>query len=350
VVGPQVTGGSIIGTDNDVSGVFFKITAATATIKVPVFKDTEVEGPETFTFTLVDGEAYNVRPDRSSFTVRIEDTIDPPVVTMTGGPAIISESAGTVLELSFATTGEIPPGGITAVLEITDPLLLGDQISRPSNANSTGITIPPGSRQTITDANGNFVKLLQRVVITDANATLRMPVVNDIIQETDKNYSIKLVDGEGYNLDAAAANTASFTVTDGAIPAVVPTVSVTATPIALYESEQTAVTLTFTTDGVIPEGGLQVFLDSNTFAALGEFDIQGRAQNPGGVAGPVITGGTIVGTDNDVSHHPDRPSPPGQRGRKSRNFHLSPDRRRGIQRQFQPGRVRRQHLRHPPRG
>jgi Ca2+-binding RTX toxin-like protein len=139
------------------------------------------------------------------------------------------------------------------------------------------------------------------VIITDANATLRMPVVNDIIQETDKSYSIKLVDGEGYNLDAAAANTASFLVTDGALPAAPPVVSVTATPTALFESEQTAITLTFSTTGAIPTGGLQVFLDSGVFAALGEFDIQGRAQNPGGVVGPVITGGAIVGTDNDVS-------------------------------------------------
>jgi large repetitive protein len=301
IVGPQVTGGTITGTDNDVSGVFFKITAATATIKVPVFKDTEAEGPETLTFTLAEGEAYNVRPDRSSVTVRIEDTIEPPVVTMTGSPALLKESDGSVLELSFATTGTIPPGGITAILEITDPLLLGDQISRPSSANSTGITIPAGSRQTITDANGNFVKILQRITITDANATLRMPVVNDILQETDKSYSIKLIDSDGYNLDAAAANTANFTVSDGTIPAVVPTVSVTATPTALFESEQTAITLTFATTGTIPTGGLQVFLDSGVFASLGEFDVQGRAQNPGGVVGPQITGGAIVGTDNDVS-------------------------------------------------
>jgi VCBS repeat-containing protein len=309
--GPIVTGGAIVGTNETAGGFFVRIlpaaagaTTATTTIKVPVFKDPATEAPEgseTLTFTLRDGELYNLSTTASqnSVTLTIEDTIAPPVVTLASTSTVLNETGG-VVELTFATTGAIPPGGITAVLEITDPDLF-NQISRPSNANSTGITIPTGSRTTITDANGKFVKVLQRVTITEPNATLRLPVLEDILQETDKSYAIKLIDSDGYNVDAAAANTASFTLTDGTIPAIVPTVSVTATPTALFESEQTAVTLTFATTGTIPAGGLQVFLDSGVLAALGEFDVQGRAQNPSGVVGPQITGGAIVGTDNDIS-------------------------------------------------
>jgi large repetitive protein len=225
---PIITGGEIIGINETAGGFFVKIlpaaagaTTATATIKVPVFQDPATEAPEgseTLTFTLRDGELYNVRSTQSSVTLTIEDTIDPPVVTLASTNAIVNETGG-VVELSFTTTGIIPPGGTTVTLEITDPDLF-NQIRRASNtgSNNTGLTIPAGSRQTITDADGNFVKLLQQVTITEQNAVLRLGVLEDIIQEADKSYSIKLVDGEAYNLDAAAVNTASFTLTDGVLP------------------------------------------------------------------------------------------------------------------------------------
>ncbi|NJN29417.1 MAG: cadherin-like domain-containing protein [Synechococcales cyanobacterium RM1_1_8] len=303
VQGPVVVGGSIVGTNETAGGFFFRINSPTATITVPVFQDDVTEGSETLTFVLRDGEQYQVNPNLSSVTVGIEDTIAPPVVSLVSStPTLVSESEGSVLELTFATTGTIPATGTTIVLEITDPALLGDQISRPSNqGDNVGITIPGGSRTTITDENGNFVKLLQRIVITEPNAVLRLPVLDDIIQEADASYSIKLVDGEGYSIDAAAANTATFTVTDGPLLANPPVVSIRAMPTALFESEGTEVTLTFNVDGIIPEGGLNIFVDSGVGAAVGEFAINGNARNGIVTGGLVTTGGAVTGTDGDAS-------------------------------------------------
>ncbi|WP_414526556.1 Ig-like domain-containing protein [Nodularia chucula] len=301
VEGVTVTGGEIVGTDEDVSGFFFRMDEANASISVPVFSDDVTEGLETYTFTIVEGEAYNVRSSRPSVTFSIEDTVEPPVVSMSGSPTLLREDQGTVLELNFSTTGTIPSSGTTVVLEITNPSLLGTQISNPSNGgDNVGISIPGSSRTTITDENGNFVRLLQRVTITEANATLRLPVVDDIIEEMDTEYTLTLVEGEGYNLDATGVNSVTFTVSDGELPSPVPIIGVTATPETLIESEQTVLTVTLSAEGEIPEGGVTVFLDSNVARAIAEFDITGNART-GEVEGVTVTGGEIVGTDEDVS-------------------------------------------------
>ncbi|ACB52381.1 hypothetical protein cce_3033 [Crocosphaera subtropica ATCC 51142] len=301
VEGVEVTGGEIVGTDNDVSGFFFRIDQANATISVPVFSDDVTEGLETFTFALAEGESYNVRSSRPSVTFSIEDVLEPPVVSMSGSPTLLREDEGTVLELNFTTIGDIPASGTTVVLETTDPLLLGTQISNPSNGgDNVGISIPSGSRTTITDEDGNFLRLLQRVTITEANATLRLPVVDDIFEEMDTEYTLTLIEGEGYNLDETGVNSATFTVSDGELPSNVPTIGVTATPETLVESEQTVLTVSLNAQGEIPEGGVTVFLDSNVARAIAEFDIEGNART-GEVEGVQVTGGEIVGTDNDVS-------------------------------------------------
>ncbi|KPQ36560.1 MAG: D-alanyl-D-alanine carboxypeptidase [Phormidesmis priestleyi Ana] len=305
VEGIVVAGGSIVGTNETAGGFFFRVTEEFSSISVPVFQDDVVEGDETLVFTLRDGENYQVREGRESFSVTINDTDTPPIVTLTSSsPTLLSESEGSVLELNFSAIGTIPESGTTVVLEITDPLLLGEQIGRPSGeGDNVGITIPRGSRTTINDDDGNFVKLLQRIVITEANATLRLPVVDDILKEEDASYTITLVDGEGYNIDAAAANTATFTVTDGEVPTELTSISLSSTPGTLYESEQTVLSLSLVASRQTPfpeEGGLVVFIDSDVPAALGEFDINGSART-GEVEGVVVSGGEIVGTDEDAS-------------------------------------------------
>ncbi|MDB9499295.1 Ig-like domain-containing protein [Nodularia spumigena] len=301
VTGPVVVGGSIVGTNETAGGLFFRVTEEFSSITVAVFQDDVTEGTEDFTFTLIDGEGYEVREGRGSVSFSIEDVLEPPVVSMSGSPTLLREDEGTVLELNFTTTGIIPSSGTTVVLETTDPRLLGTQISRPSNGgDNVGISVPGGSRTTITDENGNFVRLLQRVTITEANATLRLPVVDDIIEEMDTEYTLTLIEGEGYNLDATGVNSVTFTISDGELPSPVPTIGVTATPETLIESEQTVLTVTLSAEGEIPEGGVTVFLDSGVRAAIGEFDVSGSART-GEVEGVTVTGGEIVGTDEDVS-------------------------------------------------
>ncbi|WP_072066128.1 hypothetical protein, partial [Crocosphaera watsonii] len=96
--------------------------------------------------------------------------------------------------------------------------------------------------------------------------------------------------------------------TDGVTPATTPTVGITVSPenptntdlINLYESDQTVVTAIFTVDGPIPPEGLLVEL-AGPPRSIAEFDV--NATNPRlpeaetVVEGVVVTGGSIVGTD-----------------------------------------------------
>ena len=75
VTGPIVTGGSIAGTNETASALLFRVTEQTATLTVPVFDDGPNEGTETFNYTLLDGEQYEVNPDASDFTVEIKDLV-----------------------------------------------------------------------------------------------------------------------------------------------------------------------------------------------------------------------------------------------------------------------------------
>ncbi|MEM7581397.1 MAG: DUF4114 domain-containing protein, partial [Cyanobacteria bacterium P01_A01_bin.80] len=135
--------------------------------------------------------------------------------------------------------------------------------------------------------------------ITEPNASITIPVFDDLIEEADATYTYNLVNGDGYLVDSSA-NSGTFTVTDGVVGGVGPTVGVSGTPTTLIESEQTALTLTFTTQGDIPPEGLVVILEG-TPRAIAEFDV--NATNPRlpesetVVQGVTVNGGNIVGTD-----------------------------------------------------
>ncbi|MGD1865427.1 MAG: calcium-binding protein, partial [Phormidesmis sp.] len=135
--------------------------------------------------------------------------------------------------------------------------------------------------------------------ITEPTASITLPVSDDLVQEVDQTFTYTLAEGDGYEVDAAA-NSGTFTVTDGGTPATTPVVGVTATPATLVESEQTVLTVTFTTEGDIPAEGLVVQLQGPP-RSIAEFDV--NATNPRlpeaetVVDGVVVDGGSIVGTD-----------------------------------------------------
>ncbi|QYO63263.1 Calx-beta domain-containing protein [Leptolyngbya sp. 7M] len=140
--------------------------------------------------------------------------------------------------------------------------------------------------------------------IKEPTATIKLPVLNDVLEEPDKTFTYTLVEGKGYKVNPAARS-ASFKLTDGVPAGVGPTVSFSATPTALNESEQTAVTLTFTLDSAPPPEGVVVFVDSGVPRALSEFAIvAGNPRNPEDTLNPtglIVTGGRIVGTNEFAS-------------------------------------------------
>ncbi|MEM7552930.1 MAG: DUF4114 domain-containing protein [Cyanobacteria bacterium P01_A01_bin.84] len=315
VTGPVVNGGNIVGTNEVAGALFFRITEPTATITVPVYQDDVAEGTEILNFNLRDGELYNVDQAASAISVTINDAVEP-VVSFSATPTTISEAEGTALVMNFSVNGDIPPEGIAVTLE-GDAARIMQQFTAAQtrfdsetgeifyrfdkglvNNNVVGGTLDLFALEADDPNSPGFLSKFT-FVITEANASITIPVFDDLIEEADATYTYNLVDGEGYAVDGSA-NSATFSVTDGIVGGGGPTVGVSATPTTLIESEQTALTLTFTTQGDIPPEGVVVVLEGSP-RAIAEFDV--NATNPRlpesetVVQGPVVNGGNIVGTD-----------------------------------------------------
>ncbi|MEL6351883.1 MAG: Ig-like domain-containing protein [Cyanobacteria bacterium J06627_28] len=349
VTGPVVTGGNIAGTDEVAGSVFFRITEATASIDVAVFDDDVPEGTENFTFSLVDGEEYEVDGANSGIDLTIEDesvVVADPVVSFSTTSGTLSEAAGDELVLSFAVDGTIPPvvlddegnyvsGGIAVNLE-GDMAEILQQFLAPdgdgavqTRVSDDGVNVfyrfdtsfgpgagleggilevfsledgDPAEGSSDPAAAGTGFLSNFSFIITEPTASITLPVSDDIVQEEDKTFSYTLVGGEGYTVDVGQ-NSGTFTVTDGVAPATSPVVGVTASETTLIEDEQTRTTVTFTTTGDIPPEGLLVQLQGPP-RAVAEFDVNGTnntqprlPEDELVLAGPVVTGGNIAGTD-----------------------------------------------------
>ncbi|MEL7355538.1 MAG: DVUA0089 family protein [Cyanobacteria bacterium J06560_6] len=255
------------------SGFFVTLTEPNATITIPVFDDgaDEDEANESFTFEVIDGEAYNVDEAASSFTLNISDPVDGgnppadglPVVSLEAIPTSISEEGSAedrLLTLAFSVEGEIPEEGLVVTLEnlfgITDQ---SDGEDDRGAFENLGL-VPPF------DQENNLIGIR-----LDANeATLQLPIANDLIEETT-TFNFQLADGEGYTVNPDQSGTL-FTITDdNGGPGVGPTVSFSASTTDLAEGDPFIVN--FTVDGDIPEGGLEVLVQSPVSAALGQFDL-----------------------------------------------------------------------------
>ncbi|HIK07095.1 MAG TPA: calcium-binding protein, partial [Trichormus sp. M33_DOE_039] len=131
--------------------------------------------------------------------------------------------------------------------------------------------------------------------LTQANATVTIPVFDDILEEVDTTYTYQLLASEAYALDPAATST-EVTYTDGVPGGVGPVVSISTAQSNLKEGD--TLTINFSVDGEIPVEGLTVFVLSPTRGALGEFVIFNEDGSPAvtweGIAGfpePDGTGG-----------------------------------------------------------
>jgi hypothetical protein len=323
VTGSVVNGGNIVGTNETAGAIVFRITEPTATITVPVFQDEEEEGLENLTFNLKDGELYNVDSSASAVSVTIED-VQTPTVSFSATPTTISEADGTALVMNFSVEGDIPEEGVTVKLEGDAARIMQQFTAAQTRFNDSGETfnrfdkglvnnnVVGGTLELFSledgdssesasnpDAAGDAYLTNFTFTITEPTASITIPVFDDIIEEADATYTYNLVEGDGYMVDDTA-NSATFTVTDGVVGGGGPTVGVSAAPTTLFESEQTALTLTFTTERDIPSEGVVVVLEGPP-RAIAEFDV--NATNPRlpesetEVTGPVVNGGNIVGTD-----------------------------------------------------
>jgi Bacterial pre-peptidase C-terminal domain/RTX calcium-binding nonapeptide repeat (4 copies) len=231
-----------------------------------------------------------------------------PEVGFSVSPTKLDEEKGGTLVFTFNTTGSIPKEGLVVELkgnaaniltQFTAAQLRFAADGKPFYRFDRNLKVTGGN---LTDNDINPADLSSfKFRIYDAKATIEMPLVNDTVEEKDATYTYTLSAGEGYAIDSKAAS-ASFSLTDGVAGGVGPTVSLTATPSDLYESEATAVTLTLKVAGTIPADGILVYVDSGVPRALSEFDINAAnprtPENNFTVEGLVTKGGTVAGTDN----------------------------------------------------
>ncbi|MEA5513952.1 Ig-like domain-containing protein [Nodularia sp. UHCC 0506] len=295
------------------SAVTVRLLQQTATITLPLFKDEVAEDPKTFTYTLSPVPGYDFVPGENAVTFTIIDVPPAPVVSFTASPEIVNEAEGTILTLTFNTTGDIPAEGITVRLQGDVANIMRQFTAAQVRFDAAANVFYRFDRPLVeTGVTGGTLDLFAletdlssfTFTILEPTATISLPVLNDILEESDATFTYTLEPGEGYTVDPLASS-ASFTVTDGIPGGVGPVVSVSATPTTLFESEQTALTITFTLDSPPPEGGVVVYLDSGVPRSIAQFDVTvDNPRNPEDTLNPVgltTTGGTIAGTNEFVS-------------------------------------------------
>lgn len=294
------------------SGFFVTITEPTATITLPVFDDgaDEDEALESFTFEVIDGEAYDVAPDAGSVTLNITDVGDTPVdptapteeptetptgelpeVSIAIEPDIISEEdtapTGTV---SLSVEGDIPEDGLSIL--VNGDLDILDQVDGTIDIGFDNAELG----EFFDPETSNF-----EVVLSNNEASITLPILNDIIQEEDTEFGFTVLENDGsvaseYAVNPDASTDAVILVDDNGGPGVGPTVSLAASATELGEGEE--FTVSFNVDGELPEEGLSVLVDSETFGVLGEFTLFDEAGTPlfetTGIEGVPIVGDTAA--------------------------------------------------------
>ena len=251
---------------------FVTITEPTATITLNVFDDILAEDPLDITFTVANGEEYEVAPDAASTTLTISDEVQPvgPTVGLSVDQTTLIEG-GDPVTLTISVDGEIPAEGLQILINDTNSVQ--NQIRSLTefdvgNITTTGIDGFP----TPAEGDSGFF-----VTVTEPTATITLAAFDEGVDEDEaaENFTFELIDGEAYEVDA---NAGSITVNIVDSAPVEPTVSFSTDITTLTESEGSIVTFSFEVDGAIPEGGLPISLqiDADQFDWFFDFDNNSR--------------------------------------------------------------------------
>ena len=250
---------------------FVTITEPTATITLDVFDDILAEEPLPITFSLANGELYEVAPDADSIALTIADEAQPvgPTVALSADNTELIEG-GATFTLTISVDGDIPEGGL--------PILINDIASAGNatrsltefdvgNVTTTGIEGFPAPA----DGDSGFF-----VTVTEPTATITLAAFDDGADEDEatEQFNFAVIDGEAYEVDPDASNiTASIADPVETPPGGdLPILSFTASPETLNEAEGTALTFNFSVEGDFPEDGIIVRFDENFFDTGDQID------------------------------------------------------------------------------
>ncbi|MEL7330659.1 MAG: pre-peptidase C-terminal domain-containing protein [Cyanobacteria bacterium J06560_2] len=202
VLEAEVTGGDFPVPNSDASGFFFTITEQTATITLAAFDELTVisdpltvqEGLFGFTFALQPQAGYTIDPAASVIDLTIADSPDSKIqVSLTAATesdpdsTTLVEAEGTVSVHNFSLSAAPPAEGITVSVS-TEALGEFDLDA----VDATGGTIAA------VRADGfDFT-------ITEREAAIRLPVLEDGIVETGETATFALEPGDDYQINQAA--------------------------------------------------------------------------------------------------------------------------------------------------
>ncbi|MEM6435979.1 MAG: hypothetical protein AAF773_19315, partial [Cyanobacteria bacterium P01_D01_bin.115] len=255
------------------SGFFVTLTESTASITLPVLDDNadEDEANESFTFEVIDGEAYEVDADANSVTLNIADIGDgnpptgDPIVSFEVTPNTFSEEdPNNLVEWKWTVTGDFPEDGLVVNLNTSGGGF--------AFAFTEQFAASPSSEFINSDIVGFDPETGELSIRLDApEASFKLYFVNDILEEGVQEFEFLLVDGDGYTVDASM-NGGIFTITDdNGGPGVGPTVALSVSETDLAEGD--TFTVTFNVAGDIPTEGVQVLVQSDVPGSLGQFDL-----------------------------------------------------------------------------
>ncbi|MEM9274925.1 MAG: PPC domain-containing protein [Cyanobacteria bacterium P01_F01_bin.143] len=209
-----VDGGNFPISNADSSGFFFTVTEQTATITLSVFDELTVPGIDPLTvqegivalnFALQPLAGYSIDADASEVNLTILDNPDSGIqVSLTGEPATLVESEGTVGVHTFSLITPPPAEGLTVSVSAPDL----------SEFDLSAIAVSGGTIAEVRDDGFDFT-------ITEQTATISLPVLDDGVAEDSETVNFSLETSDNYELNSAF-NTASFTLADTLDQATVP--------------------------------------------------------------------------------------------------------------------------------
>ncbi|MEL6460605.1 MAG: DUF4114 domain-containing protein, partial [Cyanobacteria bacterium J06621_15] len=174
--------------------------------------------------------------------------------------------------------GDIPTEGLQVVVQSPTAGALGEFAIFDENGNfnieSEGIA---GEPEAYDGQGSSFL-----VTLTEPDASLTLGVFEDGPGEGTESLTFNLADGEAYEVNPDASSV-SLNISD------VPVVSFEVNTTTLSEEDATLFTFSFSVDGVIPEGGLEVALGGELLPLIEQLDFSSfDFSNPDSVNGLTI--------------------------------------------------------------
>ena len=258
----------------------------TAQITLPVANDGETEEEETATFTLEEGEDYDVDTDAETSIFTIVDTVEDPLPNVALGAFPNQVVEGDTLTLFFEVAN-IPEEGLYVYVDSQKPQSLSQ-----FDLENAGV---PGGESLILnpDLSGFAVK-----IFTD-NPQIELPVIIDEIAEETIEITYELKTRSEISAEELAAvetveAIGEYTInplleaTIEVLDEIIPNVALGAFPNQVLEGDTLTLFFEFSD---IPEDGLYIYVDSETPQSLSQFSLEDA----------VVTGGDFLVVNPDLS-------------------------------------------------